>query len=512
MDKKKWNIKKIILFIILFFTFQNAFADLEIKDFWTYIRPDYYSYNTNSGAFEILAISWYPKARIYDIEWNLTAYATSEYWYNYYNNSLYIELLNGDLIIAWLYSWSSSNSNYERNGRLYYYNRTQGAVHIIQGYWLTWYGCNTGFKFAIVENKLIFTYLNKNDRGSGSCWNTWSSYYSILYELDLNIPPTADNAYYTNTYTGAILNWDMPLFYNTSTNLKQTGENEFVAMWEDDIFFLTCTEEYSGLCAFDYWTSGQIKNYKAFSNEDTFHAWYTYFSWSTETIATNFDVFGSGYLDVDNMFLQSYNFNTFEFEAITQTEIDALEFTPDNKLMPMIIKKENNWLTDYFYTVWRKQYVFTSSNPFESGIYDPGGTGEDPGTWTGSGIDYDESIWDFDTDGDEDVWFWEFFIWIGRVIGYGVNSIIDFFGELKKLIDMLWDSFTDEVKTFSFIQTASAEEPAYIWIMFNTSVDMEAYEETTLWKFNIFVRGFIVFFIFAISLALFIWITRKKGG
>lgn len=136
------------------------------------------------------------------------------------------------------------------------------------------------------------------------------------------------------------------------------------------------------------------------------------------------------------------------------------------------------------------------------------------GTATGSyiAVDFDDSIFNFDIDGDGEVWVLngEIFIGIWNVIKAFFSKIVDFFANLRGLLNKFSDAFTTEEKDFSFIPSANAQET--LGEMLNNNVDQGEYEENALGKINIFIKWFIAFLVFVIGFAVFIWISKSKNG
>jgi len=133
-------------------------------------------------------------------------------------------------------------------------------------------------------------------------------------------------------------------------------------------------------------------------------------------------------------------------------------------------------------------------------------------TQTGA-VSYDSNIWNWDANGDGSVWILdgEIFVWIANMFKYFFEKLVDFFGNIKALIEKLGWSFTSEVKTLSFIPGVHAYSGVNISSYFNNNVDQVAYKQTTLWKIDTLIKWFIAFFILVVGLAFFIWINRRKN-
>jgi hypothetical protein len=199
-------------------------------------------------------------------------------------------------------------------------------------------------------------------------------------------------------------------------------------------------------------------------------------------------------VQIESSSLMWYNYNAsnyqLEFFLLTIAEIDTVYFIEGN-----IIKKDIDFDTS------------TLLFPIEDG------GGWDTGGDTGD-IDYDSSIWNFDLDGDGDVEFlnWEIFKGIANFFKYFFEKLIEFFTNIKLLIEKLGEAFTDEEKTFSFNLIPSANATEDISSIINNNVDEVAYKQTVLGKIDLFIKWFIAFFILVIWLAFFIWINRNKNG
>lgn len=135
-------------------------------------------------------------------------------------------------------------------------------------------------------------------------------------------------------------------------------------------------------------------------------------------------------------------------------------------------------------------------------------TNWDSGTWT---LVYDATIWDWDADGDGDVELlnWEIFVWIWKMFKYFFEKLLDFFANVRALLEKLGEVFTSEEKTFSLIKTSYATEN--LSSIINNNVDENAYKETTLGKIDVFIKWFMAFLILVIGIAFFIWINRSKS-
>lgn len=120
---------------------------------------------------------------------------------------------------------------------------------------------------------------------------------------------------------------------------------------------------------------------------------------------------------------------------------------------------------------------------------------------------YDSSIWDFDKDWDWDVSIWEFFSGIVWIPWYFLGKLMDFFANIKSLIEVIIDSFTLEEKTFSFIPSTYAAEQD-ISNIFNDNYNEEEYNDTFLWKINSFIDWFIFFLVFLFALLSFIYLIQ----
>jgi len=173
------------------------------------------------------------------------------------------------------------------------------------------------------------------------------------------------------------------------------------------------------------------------------------------------------------------------------------------------IVTNNNWSqlggswSTYFQNFWSGWNWSTSWTWNIQGTYT---------TQTGA-VAYDSNIWNWDANGDGSVWILdgEIFVWIANMFKYFFEKLIDFFWNIKALIEKLWSSFTSEVKTLSFIPWAHAYSGVNISSYFNNNVDKVAYKNTTLWKIDTLIKWFIAFFILVVGLAFFIWINRRKN-
>lgn len=134
--------------------------------------------------------------------------------------------------------------------------------------------------------------------------------------------------------------------------------------------------------------------------------------------------------------------------------------------------------------------------------------------WTSTNDEYDSSIWDFDKNKDGDISIWEFFSGLRNVFRYFLDRLIAFFANIKNLITQLWWIFTTSEKSFSFdlLSTTYADERV-IADMFNTSVNETSYNNSFLWKIDLFFKWFISFFIIIIWISFFIFVNKhRKNG
>ena len=230
---------------------------------------------------------------------------------------------------------------------------------------------------------------------------------------------------------------------------------------------------------------------------------------------------------VQKVFADVSDFRIFTLNTIDMSN-DGIVFDGDN-FWPVIIIDEDLIGTDvdFFYERdsvlynWGSSYAGIISNENwagtgggDTGGGDTGGGDTGGGNWTGTGsINYDDSIFNFDQDGDGEIGIlnWEIFIWIWNAIKYFFNKIMEFFGNIKNLIEKLSEAFTSEEKTlsFNFIATANATDNISTYI--NWNVDETQYQGTVLWKIDSLIKWYIAFFILVIWIAFFIWVNRNKN-
>lgn len=134
-------------------------------------------------------------------------------------------------------------------------------------------------------------------------------------------------------------------------------------------------------------------------------------------------------------------------------------------------------------------------------------------TWTGS-TSYDSWIWNFDIDGDGDVWILngEIFQWIWNAIAYFFQKIIDFFANVRDFITRILDVFTTEEKTFTFnfIPWAHAVDTSIINSVINDNERDDTQEPNIFDNIETFIYWFIYFLLFLFWILAYIHITDNK--
>ena len=186
---------------------------------------------------------------------------------------------------------------------------------------------------------------------------------------------------------------------------------------------------------------------------------------------------------------------------------DAFDFSPDItgfKYSAIIEGGQIRYLQDWD--------LYIDDDNSSSNVFDITWDLEDS-NWWGWGWwaweEYDNSVFDFDSDGDWDVSIWEFFSWVAGVFQYFWDSLINFFDNLKNLFNIFGNTFTDEVKTFSFdfIPTANA------WILSDSlnNIWWEDMENTMPWRFFWFAKATMFFLVIVMWVSAFILIINHKN-
>lgn len=122
---------------------------------------------------------------------------------------------------------------------------------------------------------------------------------------------------------------------------------------------------------------------------------------------------------------------------------------------------------------------------------------------------YDPSVFDWDKDWDWQVSIWEFFSWIGAVISYLFQKIIDFFVNIYNLVQQLGTIFSSEVKTFSLIPETYAIDEHSLPNSFKFTWMQTWFDATWMWKLVVFLKAFLAFICFWIWLWAFVYLNKK---
>lgn len=133
-------------------------------------------------------------------------------------------------------------------------------------------------------------------------------------------------------------------------------------------------------------------------------------------------------------------------------------------------------------------------------------------TWyTEDWVAYDDSIWDFDKNGDWEITISEFFSWLAAIPGYYLRKIYSYFWELIKIVKKFsWFATMEETNWTSFIYSTTYAEGESLGWVWERDLDTVGYNDTVLWHISTFLMGFIYFILFVIGVVVFIHLAKKK--
>lgn len=510
--------KKIIFWIILFLSFgYQVFALSEIKTFTTDTNPNYFVQMTGTGGFYYKDDYTHPY-RVYD-EFGTEVYNSNSIAFDHINLNPKITkevvLQSGTrLVFTMANQLDSSYSNAKRgafvdvmiirnDGTIEY----QNLLSYISTSSEPWFTGISAYQylgnFFITYNYKGIYYKKVYDESTtglfidyGGVLNNWILFWDLLTVDDSTDYRQASGKYWQKIYARA----DNIILYSDLTELKIRAFSIIndVMITSDSIYFTGFSYD---IYNFSYYTANEGDNvyisfltkdvdstevfyaYKQITGEDTAFDWNVWYAW----------LFGLQLYRVANLVaLESYNIFKNPITSIIYDGTAELNYT------------FGSWTTLYYsdtVDTVGKIHLINEDDPI-----DP----VDPWTWTGT-IDYDDSIFNFDIDGDGEVWLlnWEIFIWIWNTIKYFFVKLMSFFSNIKELIEKLGESFTSEEKTFSFISTTYATQD--ISSIINDNVNEAEYKETVLGKLDLFIKWFIAFFILVIGIAFFIWVNRRKN-
>ena len=154
----------------------------------------------------------------------------------------------------------------------------------------------------------------------------------------------------------------------------------------------------------------------------------------------------------------------------------------------------------YPFGTWATNYFISQPQEMTSSWY------------TVDGVYYDEEIWNFDKNGDWEISISEFFSGLAGLPGYYIKQLLGYFGELIKIVKSFGGLGTTETDTWTswIIWSAYADNSQSLWVMWDTELDTEWYQDTILGKINKFTTGAIYTILLVIGLAAFIVISRKN--
>jgi len=339
-------IKKIIISLI-FFSINTVNADnIVLKDYWTYIP--HYSDNINWKIrfFSVMYKRWY----VYDERWDVVHFIQ---WANSGQISIYIKLLNWDLIIIPNYTTWPSNNAENHISDIYYYNFSDDSFHLYTFYWSWnwWYRCSSRTHIWIANNKLIIWHRSLMWNNSNcSVWIT----HPLRY-IDLNNP------------SSWILNyeWNIPysqLKHFQSWVLYQTTTNQYTYIESNSLLSYNCNETL-WVCLSQWWWENnyQINWYKVISNWNDKSIISMDYTNNDSNIRSYFSQINQSWESIvlENKFINNYNFSTWDYSFIDENQINSIWEFPNWNYSPLIQKNE---LATY-YTLWKLQYL-NSENIF----------------------------------------------------------------------------------------------------------------------------------------------------
>jgi len=489
--------KKLLIFIITFFIYTNfSYGDVMVSNIcppaWQLAVKSFILWwdNTNNIANKNTKLvcatsSWYDAGLLlYNDTWG--------FLYSQYNN----------------YCWASGWYNFSEHSIVDYF----GDFYIFSKWSKPWY---TGASLHVIRKNGVNTWHNLQN-----CWTTYNGTFSFdqdyFYFWNIEIEKSSWNIttaglgvlgssiWTNNNYVKFLLtnkaivkssidNNSIIYQYDTLTNSVLTEVISFPDIpifWGFNIFKIWDLDEY-------YYTSW-YNTYRIINNNTVNNSFSGVLSYiSTDGVDDTLHLIPDGaIIDVDF----SYNKHNAYVSWTGTTKriyyiLNWILYFNDN--LTVINAGEiidNTWI-DTWWGTWGDTWTGVIN------IW----------TWTGA-ISYDQSIWDFDTDGDGDVELlnWEIFIWLANLIKYYFSKMIAFFWSLADLIQRLGDINTTELKTISsfFIMQSHADNE--IASMFN-DVDKIAYRETSIWKIDIILKGWIAFFILVFGMSFFILVNKKKS-
>lgn len=500
--------KKLIVFLILFIGLwiSQAKADTNIStlEYSNSIFKDYWDKKRHIWVKTSWAI-----AIVYDengVEITRLTYKTS--WSTSgYGYPSFIELLNGNILMI-INPYKAPESTITMHFVLY--DHITDTLHASQytSAW-NWSWCPVNSYSALADNKLIVqAYLTEGwDCSESKSWFSWG-----MYQVDLSLTPT-DTGFFTS-YTGNLVIGDLMRLWHSSLYSKIT-DNELIYKSANLLIWKQCSEDFGWLCdnieRLNAGTGAIINWFTILWN------WIDMSSFSTVYTDENTEIqFYSNFIfnwinEFNDKYIQYYDYNSNIIYWVDKAILTDLEFAPNLwvNLNIWIVNYNDN--AYYLYRNWNTIYLHTTADLYDDSITIWSVWGGE--VWTGTTlIEYDESIWDFDLDGDGEVWLlnWEIFSAIWNMFKYLFDSLMNFFANIKALVEKLNWIFTTEVKTFSFMPWVNAYDN---WLTNAlNSIGGEWYEETFLWKFDGFIRAFVYFFVFIVWIVVFISINKNKNG
>lgn len=368
-------------------------------------------------------------------------------------------------------------------------------------YW--WFLYGRPWSIALIGNEFVSSLWSFNiDTGILSTTSTYTTINGMLpiwnYDKDGN-----GLSYLGAPFTGVDLATYYPVNYTEWGNVWTVAwVSKQLQIWARP--FPIISYKYRG----PYLISGDKVEYISYSTlwpYNYYSAWWvnTYFNLMTNKRVNNWEWIYYTSLPPESRFFLLFSANS-QFYYVNDPAIINISFD----IGPMVwYVLDTAWaVSEMYYLSWWSLYVKNDLRGLKLSTSDLWVWGT-----SSTSTDYDDTIWDFDTNKDGSISISEFFSWIAKVIKYFLAKLLDFFTNIKNLIIQLWWIFSAEVKTFSFdLLPKTYRNDAQISDMFNTSVNEENYHNTMIWKMDLFFKWFISFFILVIWISFFIFVNKKR--
>jgi len=466
--------KKIILYIIIFFAFLNI-TNATVFEVWS--LPSNPTFNINKGDDVEYLIQWLKSVRRYDKTWvdlNII-WKTWIAWYSYTNSSYSNTFETTNYFYYWVaydgvYNWSSTNSDtyflyrYDKNNKVW--NQWQ-IVASRSTYSNQWF-----YLSAIVdENKLVFSgwntkkYVDITNPTFEVLSYTWTVTTFVWlkdkysYRVGLNTLMFLDEANKSLEYYFKDIQWDI-------VNIQDVFVSTYYFKWYSYLYDTASTTVYFSI----FWNT-DVRSYY------------------------NYEIWTANYLD-DRYYPYFYNWEILllQSQATMWYNYNANNFWLDINLI-------NIWWEDIFYFAsWSTLYKDSNINVNDYLINIWSNT-VDSWTWT---TDTDiTNIFDTDLNWDGDTSYIEaiksIFVIPGRIFSYAWNYIT----KLKEFVDTFLNQTEPVFKNitaFNFIESTNAwfftELIVNVWDREDEENLMDSENQSIIHKFKNMLQYWLYFLIF----------------